>query len=220
MKPTSPPSPHDPRKAPARHAAHDELHNDDTAHEESDINIGAVLTATGVIAVVCVVTAGLMLGLFRFLESQAEARDPRLSPLAMPATQMPPTTIGSPAFGSAPDPKLLTNEPRYLSGVRAEWQKDLHTYGWVDQQAGIARIPIERAKHLLLTDKPLAVRAEPVEDRRVGTHAPAYGEASSGRTITRPDAAAPGEAPAHAPAEQKTEPPKNPADHRGATGHK
>lgn len=197
---------------------HDHLHNDDTAHEESDINIRAVLTATTVIAVVCLVTAGLMLGLFRFLEGQAEARDPNLSPLAMPAVKMPPNTMGSPTFGDAPDPKLLTDEPRYLSGVRAAWQSDLHSYSWIDQQAGVARIPIDRAKELLVERGSLAVRAEPVEDSRLGTHAPAYGEASSGRTITNPVSSAPGEAPAHAPAEQKTEPPKNPADHGG--GHK
>ena len=206
---------------PTNPHSHDHLHNDDTAHEESDINIGAVLSATVVVAVVCVVTAGLMFGLFRFLEGQAAARDPRLSPLAMPATTMPPNQMATPTFGSAPDPKLLTDEPRYLSGVRGEWQRDLHTYGWVDQGAGVARIPIDRAKALMVERGTLAVRAEPVQDARLGTHAPAYGEASSGRTITKPvAAAAPGETPAHTPAEQKTEPPKNPADHRGATGHK
>jgi hypothetical protein len=203
MKPTSPPPPHDPRKASAGHGAHDHLHNDDTAHEESDINIAAVLSATAVIAVVCIVTAVLMLGLFRFLRMQADARDPRLSPLAMPATKMPPNQMGSPTFGGAPDPKLLTDEPRYLGGVRDTWQKDLHTYGWVDQPAGVARIPIERAKYLLLKDKPLAVRAEPIEDPRLGTHAPSYGEASSGRTITKPITTVPGTAPPAPPAEHK-----------------
>lgn len=202
MKPTSPPSPHDPRKASAGHAAHDELHNDDTAHEESDINIRAVLSATAVIAAVCIVTAGLMLVLFRFLEGQAEARDPRMSPLAMPTTQMPPNQMGSATFGGAPDPKLLTDEPRYLGGVRGEWQKELHTYGWIDQQAGVARIPIDRAKELLL-ERGLAVRAEPIEDPRVGTHAPSYGEASAGRTITKPVAATAGDVPAAPPAEHK-----------------
>jgi hypothetical protein len=190
MKPTSPPS-------------DDALHNDDTAHEESDINIRAVMTATAVIAVVCLGTAGLMFVLFGFLESQAEARDPRLSPLAMPAVEMPKNTMGAPTFGDAPDPKLLTDEPRYLSGVRGEWQKDLHSYNWIDQQAGVARIPIDRAKDLLVERGSVAVRAEPVEDARLGTHAPSYGEASSGRTITKPVAAATGEAPAAPPAEHK-----------------
>ncbi len=183
---------------------HDELHNDDTAHEESDINIHAVLTATAVIAAVCLVTAGLMLGLFRFLEGQAETRDPRLSPLATPAVKMPSNTMGSPTFGDAPDPKLLTDEPRYLSGVRGGWQSTLHSYAWIDQQAGVARIPIDRAKELLVERGSVAVRAEPIEDPRLGTHAPAYGESSSGRTITKPVTATTGETvPAAPPAEHK-----------------
>jgi hypothetical protein len=183
--------------------AHDDRHNDDVAHEASDINIGAVLTATVVVAVVCLSTAGLMWVLqMKVLEPMAEARDPKMSPLAMPATNMPPTTLTTPTFGSAPDPKLLTNEPRYLGGVRAEWQQDLHTYGWIDQQAGVARIPIERAKALLI-ERGLAVRPDPATDPRLGTHAPAYGESSSGRTITRPITTEPSSAPPAAPAEHK-----------------
>ena len=189
MKPTSSPTP-------------DHLHNDDTAHEESDINISGVVTATIVVAVVCLTTAALMWALFGLLESQAAARDPQLSRLALEPANMPKTTTGEPTFGNAPDPKLLTNEPKYLSGVRGEWQRELHSYGWVDQPGGVIHIPIDRAKELL-AHRGVAVRAEPIEDARVGTNAPAYGESSSGRTITKPVTAAKGEVPAAAPAEHK-----------------
>jgi hypothetical protein len=188
---------------------HDELHNDDVAHEHSDINIGAVLTATVVIAVVCLLTAGLMYGLFWFvLEKQAEGRDPKLSPLALPATVMPPTTTTQPTFGNAPDPKLLTNEPTYLRGVRTREQDLLHGYGWVDEKAGIARLPIDEAKKLIV-ERGLPVRPDPIVDTRVGTHAPASGESSSGRVITHPAAAesAPAQPPAPAAAA--------PAEHKG-----
>ncbi len=188
MKPTSPP--------------HDELHNDATAHEESDINIRAVVSATVVVAVVCLTTAALMAALFGFFARQAAARDPKLSALAMPATDMPKTTTADPTFGSAPDPKLLTNEPKFLSSTRDDWQKELQGYAWVDQQAGVVRIPIDRAKELLVQRGSIAVRAEPVEDATLGTHAPAHGESSSGRTITKPVTAA-GQVPAAPPAEHK-----------------
>lgn len=192
---------------------HDELHNDTTAHEESDINIRAVVGATVVVAVVCLVTAGLMYALFwGVLERQAQARDPKLSPLAVQPAEMPRTTTADPTFGSAPEPKLLTNEPKYLGTIRADWQKELHGYGWVDQPAGVMRIPIDRAKELLAHRGSVAVRAEPVEDARVGTHAPAYGESSSGRTITKPVSATTGEVPAAPPA---------PAEHKpAAPAHK
>jgi hypothetical protein len=189
MKPTSRTSP-------------DELHNDDTAHEESDINIRGVVTATIVVAVVCIGTAVLMAGLFKVLKDQAAARDPQLSPIAMKPADMPNTTTADPTFGNAPDPRLLTDEPKYLSSVQGEWQKELNTYGWVDQQAGVIHIPIDRAKELL-AHRGLPVRAEPVEDATVGTHGPAVGEASSGRTITKPVTEAKGEVPAAPPAEHK-----------------
>ena len=107
MKPTNASAGH-------HHHAPEEMHNDDIAHEHVDINIPALIWSAVILAVVVVGTASLMLLLFNFLESEAQARDPKLSPLAMPATAMPPTTTASPFFGSAPDPKLMTGEPPAL----------------------------------------------------------------------------------------------------------
>lgn len=179
---------------------HDELHNDDVAHEHSDINIGAVITSAAAIGGVCVLAAALMYGLFWFVfEKQAAGRDPKLSPLAMPSTVMPPTTTTQPTFGNAPEPKLLTNEPTYLRSLRTREQEVLHGYGWVDEKAGIARVPIEEAKKLIV-ERGLPVRPDPIGDARLGTHAPASGESSSGRVITHPADAAAESAPAQAPA--------------------
>jgi hypothetical protein len=180
---------------PTSHGAPDHRHNDDVAHETSDINIQAVLMSTVVVAVVCLCTAGLMFLLMRnVLEPMAAARDPKPSPLAMPATNMPPTTLTTPTFGSAPDPKLLTNEPRLLGEMKSGWEKDLRSFGSTDQ-AGAGRIPLAAAKEILIKDG-LAVRAEPLVDPRFGTHEAAYGEASSGRTITKPATTERGDAPA------------------------
>jgi hypothetical protein len=170
------------------HGSHDEMHNDDVAHEHSDINVRAVIGSVVVIAVVCVVTAVLMYGLFWFFEREAKKRDPRLSRLAMPAAQMPASTNTTPTFGTAPDPKLLTNEPVYLQQQRSREQEALHTYGWVDQTAGVTRVPIDRAKDLIL-ERGLPVRPDAVTDPLLGTHRPAFGESSSGRIITEPPSA-------------------------------
>jgi hypothetical protein len=193
MKPTS---------ASAGHGGHspDEMHNDDVAHEHSDINIAAIAWSMVVMFSVVLVTAVLMWGLFRFLESQAAARDPKLSPLSMPSTTMPTTTMASPFFGGAPAPQLMTNEPANLKDVRAVEQRELHEYGWVDEKAGVARIPIDDAKRLTL-ERGLAVRPDPVSDERLGTRRPSSGESSSGRNVTRTLAApVPGAAPPAAPA--------------------
>ena len=134
-------------------------------------------------------TAVLMALLFGFLEGQAAARDPKLSPLARPATAMPKTTTASPFFGGAPEPKLMTGEPRHLEDVRASERSQLHGYGWVDEASGVARIPIDEAKKRLL-ERGLPARAA-AADAQLGTHVQAYGEANGGRTIPREAAASP-----------------------------
>jgi hypothetical protein len=197
---------------PAGHGAHhlhysaDELHNEDVGHEVSDIDLRAILGFAGIVVVVTVVCAVVVWGLFHMLESQAAARDPKLSPLAIPATQMPPRTTESPFFGAAPQPQLITSEPAVLRTLRRNEDTQLHEYGWVDQKAGVARVPIEQAKKLIAERGLPARSASP--DPQLGTHAPAFGEASGGRSIPtgeRPAAApqatppAPKEQPAHAP---------------------
>ena len=178
-----------PTNASAGHGhSPEEFHNDDVAHEHSDINISALVWSMVVMFGVVVVTAGLMLLLFNFFESEAKARDPKLSPLAMQPTTMPPTTTASPFFGGAPEPKLMTGEPMFLKEVRTAEQAQLHGYGWVDEKGGVARIPIDEAKKLTL-ERGLSVRPDPLTDPRLGTRTPASGESSSGRTITRPLAA-------------------------------
>lgn len=190
-----------PSNASAGHGhSPEEMQNDDTAHEHGDINIPAIVWSMVVMFGTVIGTAILMLLLFNFLESQAAARDPKLSLLAMPATTMPPTTNASPFFGGAPEPKLMVGEPRHLEDVRAEEQQRLHGFGWVDEKAGVARIPIDEAKTLTL-ERGLAVRPDPLTDERLGTRRPASGESSSGRNVTRTLAPVPTQsAPAVAPA--------------------
>jgi hypothetical protein len=181
------------------HHSPEEMHNDDVAHEHSDINIAALAWSMAVMFGVVIVTAGLMYALFVFLEGQAAARDPHLSPLARPAATMPRSTTESPFFGNAPEPKLMTDEPTYLGDLRKKEQEQLQGSGWVDEAAGVAHIPIDRAKQLTLERLP--VRPEPVGDDRLGTRRPASGESSSGRTVTEAAAPAPAQsAPAPAPA--------------------
>jgi hypothetical protein len=76
--------------------------------------------------------------MFRYLDNRLVEREAPVSPLAMPSGQPP------------PEPRLLTNEPANLATYRLEQEQNTATYGWIDKQAGIVRIPIERAKELLL----------------------------------------------------------------------
>ena len=49
-----------------------------------------------------------------------------------------------------PEPRLQVAAPMDLKQYKAAQDEVLNSYGWVDQQAGVVRIPIERAMDLLL----------------------------------------------------------------------
>jgi hypothetical protein len=176
MKPTEPP--HIPHLHPP-----EELHNVDVAHEHSDIDVRAISLFAASLVVIAVVAAALTVGVFKVFENIAAANDPKLGPHAMPSTDMPKRTTETPYFGSAPQPQLITNEPAVLRQLRQSETEQLHGYGWVDQPAGVARLPIEEAKKLIL-ERGLPARTGGRIDPAVGTHAPAFGESSGGRILS------------------------------------
>lgn len=148
---------------------HGNLENPDTSHEHSDINVRAILWFVVVLAVIVLMTDVAMLGLFKVLARYEVKNDPAVSPLAIPA--------GRPM----PPPGLQITPWVDLKQFRAEADLYLHSYGWVDEKAGVARIPIEKAKALLL-QRGLPVRPE-LADASEGTHVAATGESSGGRTL-------------------------------------
>ncbi len=179
----SSPIPYDDGVPHYRPGEEDELHNVDVAHEHVDVNLRAVGMSAVILAIVVIVSQVLMYGLFEWFESEAAENDPQLSPLSAPATQMPASTTASPEFSvGAAGPQLLTNEPMALQQLRAGEQKRLLEYGWVDEKAGIAHIPIDQAKKLIL-DRGLPVR-EGASAPLFGVRGPARGESSGGRTVT------------------------------------
>jgi hypothetical protein len=113
----------------------------------SDVPVRSIAT----FAVGLVILTGVVLLLTGWLLNYLAARRAELqmpvSPLAV--TQEKP-----------PEPRLEVILDQVLREVRADEDALLHSYGWVDRQAGIVRIPIERAL-TLLTERGLPVRIEP-----------------------------------------------------------
>jgi hypothetical protein len=103
----------------------------------------AILTAT---TVACSL---LMWGLFVLLDANRQPAVER-APLAGP--------IGEPRIDGGrivsdrelPQPSMLVSEPTALADFRKHEDAILHGYGWSDEAGGTARIPVERAKELLL----------------------------------------------------------------------
>ena len=178
----------------------EELRNLDTAHEHADVNIRAIIWFVVVLSVTAAAIQLSMYGLFVLLDKVEKQND-------VVASQLAPSGVEGP-----PEPHLQTTPWTDLKLLRGEETQYLHGYGWVDQKAGVARIPIEKAKALLL-QRGIPVQPE-LADETEGTHAAAMGESNSGRTLPGP--AAPGGSAPAAPKPPEgakpgsTEPPKKP----------
>jgi len=151
------------------HYTDEEMHNEDVAYEHSDVAISTLVAYAVALLALVAISAGLVYGLFKVFEKQAEAYD-QPSPVAAPADRPP------------QGPRLLTNEPANLRQFRQEETTKLDGAGWMDQKAGIAHVPIDLAKKLVVQHG-LPARPGAPEDVTEGTHAPAYGESSGGRGI-------------------------------------
>jgi hypothetical protein len=149
---------------------HGSLENVEVAHEHSDISVRGIVWFLAMLVIVAVVTHIAMWGLFVGLDKLEQRNDPFVTPLAAPPGQLP------------AEPRLQTTPWQDLKQLRADEQKYVHGYGWVDQRGGVGHVPIERAKELLL-QRGLPSRPNPAPDASEGTHVAASGEAAGGHNI-------------------------------------
>jgi hypothetical protein len=105
-------------------------------HEERDVNVWAVGKLGIGLALLCIAALAMLLGLFRYFEKQ----------VAGPAA--PPREIAS-QDGSPVEPRLQETPLQDLKQMRAAEDQILGSYGWVDREKGIVRLPIDRAIDLL-----------------------------------------------------------------------
>lgn len=109
-----------------------------------------------ILTIITLFCYALVAGFYKFMESRAVSNDTTRSPLASTPVQ-PAIQDGRVVGGPAAVPSLLVGEPVNLQKFRAEEDHLLTSYGWVDQNAGVVRLPIDRAKELLL-ERGLPVR--------------------------------------------------------------
>ena len=102
-------------------------------HQEDRVSIRSILLfGLGLVAVVVVIFVVLaaMMGRFATLDQRREARRPDLF-----ANEQ----------GLYPGPRLQRAPDLDMRQMRREVRERLDSYGWVDREAGIAHIPIDRA---------------------------------------------------------------------------
>lgn len=113
--------------------------NPEVHHEESDVNIRAILGFGGALMVATGFVLVLMWLLFRSFDAREAKQAPPMYPLATGQEDRVP-----------PEPRLQTNPREDLADMRAREDALLHSYGWVDKNAGVVRIPIDDAIKLTL----------------------------------------------------------------------
>jgi hypothetical protein len=102
-------------------------------HETTDVNVWAVGKFAIGLVIVCVVSIGLLFGLLKYFQSREETSV---------ANTVEPTKM-------FPEPQLQKTPIPDLKAIRAEEDKLLNGYAWVDQPKGVVRIPVDRAIEVL-----------------------------------------------------------------------
>jgi len=99
-------------------------------HEDSDVHAWAVGKFAIALVLLCIFAIVVLLGFFQYLQT-------RLGPLASASIPLP------------QQPRLETAPTLDLQAMRDAEDKMLTSYGWVDRQKGVVRIPIAQAIDLL-----------------------------------------------------------------------
>ena len=107
-------------------------------HEQSDAELGPLVRFAIFLAAIVGITALLVVGLYKYLDAREIAEKAGRYPLAEGVTRPLP-----------PRPRLQTYPFDDIKALRKEESKVLDHYAWVDQNAGVVRIPIERAIEVL-----------------------------------------------------------------------
>ena len=118
--------------------------------ETDNVSFRGIVWFLVVIFVTTIFCQALVVGIFKFLEYDRDTSDPSRAPLAA-VTTLPHIEAGRVVAGTPmPEPNLLTDDPETLARFRAEEDESLTSYGVTDKNAGKYRIPIEKAKDLLM----------------------------------------------------------------------
>ena len=112
--------------------------NGSTFTEGDGVNYRGIVVFVVILAVTTFICQGIVVGLFKYFDKSAAASGPVRATMSAPAGTLP------------PPPNLLTNEPLNLKNFREHEAEVMDTYAWQDKNAGVVRLPIERAKELVL----------------------------------------------------------------------
>src|SRR6478672_5733598 len=104
---------------------HGDLVNQDVHHEESDINVRALLWFVIILTVIVLGVDVVCWGMFKLMNRYEATHDAFMTPLAVPVGEKP------------PEPRLQETPWADLKAWRAQQEQYLNGYGWVDERMGV-----------------------------------------------------------------------------------
>jgi hypothetical protein len=129
-------------------------------HEERDVRLRPLIISGVSMAALAGLSLLAMWWLFDYFTARQMRLETDLHPL-LETRQLP------------PEPRLQVSPQIDMRAILTNERSILDSYGWVDRQAGIVRIPIERAIELLtecgLPSRQAQDRASKLDDREIET---------------------------------------------------
>lgn len=116
--------------------------------ERQDLSPKAVYAFLVGLAVAGVLVSLFLWGMYEVLDAREKRHQPVQNPLVQQTKadtrQVLPTEVEK-----FPQPRLEQNERLEINDFRRKEEQTLNSYGWVDEKAGVVRIPIDRAMQLI-----------------------------------------------------------------------
>ena len=126
---------------------HSNQHHEDIGFEREDMGARNVYAFLIALALMGVLVHFVVKGIYGFMDSYEKAHQPPANPLATaPENARAP---GKDIPNKFPLPRMEENERLGIKDFRMQEEQTLNSYGWVDQQNGVVRIPIDRAMQLI-----------------------------------------------------------------------
>jgi hypothetical protein len=155
----------------------DDIHidgqNEEVDFEREDLGAKPILIFLLALTIACMLVALALKGLYSYLDAYENRHQPVQNPLVQQTTTDT-RTVERGDIRKFPQPRLESDETTEINAFRLQEEQTLNSYGWVDEQAGVVRIPIDRAMALVaqrgLPTRPQAGVAPP-SDVNMGNEA-------------------------------------------------
>ena len=122
--------------------------SEETGFERQDTSASGVYLFFAALAIGGVLSYFIVVGLYGFLQRYDRSHQPAQNPLTTPKAET--RAVAREDIESFAQPRLEVDERRQLNDIRLSEESTLHRYEWVDEKAGVVRIPIERAMDLIV----------------------------------------------------------------------